>query len=456
MSLDLQKVHFIAIGGAVMSNIAIELKSKGIEVTGSDDKIYDPSKSNLEAAGILPSSEGWSDANISSDLDAVILGMHAKEDNPELKKAQELGLKIYSFPEFIKEQSTHKQRIVIAGSHGKTTITGMIMHVLNYFNRSFDFLVGSKVKGIEKTFQLSNAPIIIIEGDEYFTSPTDPQPKFLNYDHHIALISGTSWDHMNVYPTEDDYLKQFQLLADQTPKAGTMIYNEEDKVAKKVCSKEEVDILKLPYKTPKYEVKDSIFYLKDDKKKYALKVFGKHNLQNMMGAKALLDRIGINESMFYEAIQSFEGTAKRGALVKENSTVSVYNDFAHAPSKLQATVGAIKELHPKRRLTACFELHTFSSLNKDFLPQYNGKFKKADEAIVYFNPSLVASKNLPAISPEDILSAFGRKDIKVMTSNQELKDLLEAKSWDNEDLLMMSSGTFDGLDIDSLADQILA
>ena len=452
MTQNLQKIHVIAIGGAVMSSLAIALKEKGIAVTGSDDKIYDPSKSNLDRHGLLPSKEGWFESNINGDLDAVILGMHAKDDNPELIKAKKLKVPILSYPDFIRSQSENKQRIVIAGSHGKTTITGMIIHVLKYFNRSFDYLIGAKINGLENTIQLSDAPVIIIEGDEYFTSPLDQVPKFLKYDHHIALISGTSWDHINVYPTLDSYVGQFEKLADNTPKAGSLVFCEHDKMTYVIGNKEREDVKAIPYKTPDYKVKDGKYLLNGD---IPLKVFGKHNMQNIEGARKLLEIIGIKEEQFNEAIQSFEGAQKRNNLVKSNDSSSVYTDFAHSPSKLKATVEALKELHPKRKLTACFELHTFSSLNKEFLPHYQGKFDAADEAIVYFNKKTLEEKNyLKTISEEDIKSSFQRKDILVFTEMEKLKDHLIAQNWDQKDLLFMSSGNFDGLDISEVADQI--
>ncbi|MFY0626860.1 MAG: peptidoglycan synthetase [Reichenbachiella sp.] len=455
MNNNFQKVHIIATGGAVMSSLAIALKEKGIEVTGSDDKIYDPARTNLQKNGLLPDKEGWDAKKINTSLDAVIVGMHAKNDNPELQKATELELPILSYPEFIRSQSENKQRVVIAGSHGKTTITGIIIHVLNYWKRSFDYLVGAKIKGIENTIQLTDAPLIIIEGDEYFTSPLDQTPKFLKYDHHIALISGTAWDHINVYPTIDSYIEQFENLADKTPKAGSLVFCEHDKMTYVIGNKERDDVKPLPYQTPKYQVKDGIYYLKTEEKDIPVKIFGKHNMQNIEGARNLMSIIGINSAQFYEAIQSFEGAEKRNNLIAENDHCSVYSDFAHAPSKLKATVDAFKELHPKRNLTACFELHTFSSLNKEFLPHYQGKMDKADEAIIYFNKKHLEEKNyLKEISSSDIQSSFKRKDILVFTEKKELENHLVSKSWDNEDLLLMSSGNFDGMKIEQLANKI--
>jgi len=459
MNKPFKNVHLIAIGGAVMSSLAIALKHKAITVTGSDDNIYDPAKSNLSKENLLPKENGWFADRISSDVDAVILGMHAKGDNPELRKAREMNIPVFSYPDFIRSLSEKKQRIVICGSHGKTTITGMIIHVLNYFNRSFDFVIGAKVNGMDETIRLSDAPIIVIEGDEYFTSTIDPHPKFLKYAHHIALISGISWDHVNVYETLESYHHQFEKLADSTPKAGTLVFCEEDMAVAKIGDLEREDSKSLPYNTPNYTVKDGCYYLVDGDHKYPLKIFGKHNMQNIGGAKIVLKRIGITAEQFYQAIQSFEGTYNRGNLIGENASVAVYSDFAHAPSKLQATVNAMKELHPTRQLTACFELHTFSSLNKAYLPQYKDRFESADHAIVFFDENLAEAIRQPADEPiaeSDIRAAFNRDDIVVFNSAQALDQYLTSKTWQDEDLIFMSSGNFGGLDIEKIASKIVS
>jgi UDP-N-acetylmuramate: L-alanyl-gamma-D-glutamyl-meso-diaminopimelate ligase len=451
MSQTPQKIHIIAIGGAVMSSLAVALKKKGLSVSGSDDKIYDPAASLLKSNDLLPTEIGWSEDRIDETIDAVIVGMHAKKDNPELIKATELGIKIWSYPDFIRAQANDKQRIVICGSHGKTTITGMIIHVLKYWNRSFDYLVGAKIQGIDETIKLSNAPIIVIEGDEYFTSPMDMVPKFLKYDHHIALISGTEWDHVNVYPEFEGYLDQFKILADNTPKAGSLVYCEDDANAKKIGSVERADVKAIPYGTPNYKVKNGVFIVNEDTK---LRVFGKHNMQNLEGARLVLDRVGISKEQFYEAISSFEGAYKRNNILAESAKNTVYLDFAHAPSKLKASTDALKELHPKRKITACYELHTFSSLKKEFLYQYNGKFKAPDEAIIYFDKKIVEEKGYEPLSEDDIKLAFDRDDISVFTDAHALSSHLLGRQWDNEDLLLMSSGNFGGLDTQSIAQHI--
>lgn len=451
MSKQPQRIHIIAIGGAVMSSLAVALHKKGMTISGSDDKIYDPAASLLQDNQLFPSDMGWNADRIDTSIDAIIVGMHAKADNPELVKAQEAGIKIYSYPEFIRSQSDNKQRIVIAGSHGKTTITGMIIHVLNYWNRSFDYVVGAKIKGIEETIQLSDAPIIVIEGDEYPTSPLDPDPKFLKYDHHIALISGTEWDHVNVYPTNESYLTQFSRLADHSPKAGTLVYCADDKEGKKIGESERADIKTAPYSTPKYKVSDGKYSFN---KSIEVKVFGKHNMQNMEGARIVLDTIGITEEQFNEAIPSFEGAYKRNNLLAESSSTSVYNDFAHAPSKLKATTEGLAELHPKRTLVACYELHTFSSLKKEFLSHYKGTYNSPKEAIIFIDEKVLKEKKYESISEEEVRTAFKRKDILVFLNKDSLEGHLQAQSWTDKDLIFMSSGNFGGLDLENLAHQI--
>jgi UDP-N-acetylmuramate: L-alanyl-gamma-D-glutamyl-meso-diaminopimelate ligase len=450
-----QRIHFIAIGGSIMHNLAIALKEKGHQVTGSDDEVYEPSKSRLDAHGLLPSKQGWDTASISEELDAVILGMHARADNPELLKAQEMGLKIYSFPEYIYEQSKNKQRIVIAGSHGKTSITSVIMHVLQFFDRKFDYAVGAQLNGFENMVKITDAPIIIIEGDEYLSSPIDRTPKFLKYHHHIGLISGISWDHINVFPTEEEYVKQFELFADQTPKSGSLAFYENDSMTMMLGNKERPEVVKIPYTTLPHTIENSKTYLTVEKENYLLKVFGRHNLQNLSGAKGVLGRIGISEEQFYEAIQSFEGASRRMEKVAGNDNTTVYRDYAHAPSKVQATTLAVKEQYPERELVACLELHTFSSLNKDFLSQYKDTMKYANKPVVYFNPETVAHKQLPAITKEDIKTNFATSQLEVFDNIDELKTFLKAQKWENKNLIMMSSGNFNDLDMNELSSEII-
>lgn len=451
------KIHFIAIGGSVMHNLAIAMKQAGHEVTGSDDEIFEPSKSALEKHKLLPAREGWSPEKLDKSYDLVILGMHAAKDNPELVKAQQLGLKINSFPDFIYEHSKDKQRIVIAGSHGKTTITAIIIHVLTYFKRKFDYAIGARVRGIEYTVKLSDAPIMVIEGDEYLSSALDPTPKFLRYQHHIGLISGIAWDHANVFPTEDDYVKQFDLFADQTPKGGILIYCEQDSIALIIGKKERADVSEIAYKSHSHASDNNgQFFLTDGKTRYPIKVFGSHNYQNISGAKEVLKRIGITNEQFFEAIQSFEGASGRLEIVKENTSSTVYKDFAHAPSKVKATVKAVKEIHPSRDLLACVELHTYSSLNKKFLPQYKDSLKNAQVPVVYYNPDKIKAKKLDPIAESDIKSAFSNQNIRVFDNAQHLESFLLEQSWKNKNLLMMSSGNFGGIDIGKLSEKIIS
>jgi UDP-N-acetylmuramate: L-alanyl-gamma-D-glutamyl-meso-diaminopimelate ligase len=451
-----QRVHFIAIGGVIMHNLAIALQKKGYRVSGSDDEIYEPSHSRLKEHGLLPDTIGWDTQKITSSLDAVILGMHARADNPELMRAKELGLKVYSYPDYIYEQSKDKQRVVIAGSHGKTTISSIIIHVLKYLDREFDYLVGASVEGFDAMVKLSDAPVIIIEGDEYFTSPLDQTPKFLKYHHHIGLISGIAWDHINVYPTYDDYVKQFDAFADATPKAGTLIYSETDPMAIVICSKERKDVTSVEYKIPKHRIRNGITFLVDSHGlEHPLQVFGKHNLMNISAAYQVLKRMGITIDDFYKAIRSFKGAANRLQLIGNDDTTIVYKDFAHAPSKVEATTIALKEQYPDRNLVTCLELHTFSSLNKKFLNQYGDTMNYSDLPIVYFNPKTIVHKRLEPIAENEIKEAFSLKHLQVFQDKNELEKFLLAQNWNNSNLLMMSSGNFDGLNINELAQKII-
>lgn len=438
-----------------MHNLAIALKGQGHTVTGSDDEIFEPSKSYLEKNGLLPVYDGWNAEKIDASIDAVILGMHAKKDNPELLKAQQLGLKIYSFPEYIYNHSVDKQRIIIAGSHGKTTITGIVVHVLNYYNRSFDYVIGARIKGVENPVKLSDAPIIIIEGDEYLCSAIDLTPKFLRYQHHIGLISGVAWDHANVFPTEEEYLTQFDKLADQTPKSGILIYCDTDPMVSMMGNKQREDVISVGYKAHPHAIENGQEFLANGKERIPVKIFGNHNLQNISGAKELLKKIGITTDQFYKAISSFEGAAGRLEKIKETSSTVIFKDFAHAPSKVKASVRAVKELYPARDLVACVELHTFSSLNKTYLPQYKDTLKGITNAVVFFNPEKQRAKNLELFTEADIKAAFGNNTIKVFDDPVKLEEYLTAQNWSNKNLLMMSSGNFAGFNIKSLADKIL-
>lgn len=444
------RVHFIAIGGSVMHNLAISLRQAGHHVSGSDDEIFEPSRSALATAGLLPEKTGWMPEKIDSSIDIVLLGMHATADNPELLKAQELGLTVMSFPEFVYEQSRDKQRVVIAGSHGKTTITAIIIHVLNYFNRKFDYVIGAKVGNLPLSVRLSDAPIIIIEGDEYLSSSIDPTPKFLRYRHHIGLISGVAWDHANVFPTEESYVEQFDRFGDQTPKGGILIYCENDPLAMMIGKKERTDVQSISYKPHPHSTDKGKFFLTSGKDHFPIKLFGIHNLQNINGAKEVLKKIGITSDQFYEAIGHFEGAAGRLEKIWEQNSVTVYKDFAHAPSKVKATVSAVREKFPERELLACLELHTYSSLNKNYIPLYKDTLKGAQKAVVYFNPEKINSKKLAPLTEEEVKKAFGYPNLVVINDTDKLANFLVQQSWKNKNLLMMSSGNFGGLNITQL------
>jgi UDP-N-acetylmuramate: L-alanyl-gamma-D-glutamyl-meso-diaminopimelate ligase len=450
------KVHFIAIGGSAMHNLALAMHKKGYVVTGSDDEIAEPSLSRLRNAGILPSKIGWFAEKINSDIDAVILGMHAREDNPELLEAKKLGIKIYSYPEYIYEQTKDKTRVVIGGSHGKTTITAMILHVLHYNHLDCDYMVGAQLKGFDTMVKLSEeAQICIIEGDEYLSSPIDRRPKFHLYHPNIALLSGIAWDHINVFPTFENYVEQFKIFVDLITPDGTLVYCDVDKEVNQLALASRMDIHKLSYHVPPHINEQGITYLLNGKEKVKLKVFGNHNLMNLNGARLICNQIGLSDQQFYEAIQSFEGAAKRLELVYETNSSVFYKDFAHSPSKLKATTAAVKEQFPARKLVACMELHTFSSLNEAFLLEYKDSMNNANEAIVYFNPHTIAHKKLKEITESQIIEAFGsNKNLRVYTDISELKTHLVKLDTSNSNLLMMSSGTFDGLDFKALAAEL--
>ncbi|MEL7002224.1 MAG: Mur ligase family protein [Bacteroidota bacterium] len=443
-----KKIHFIAVGGSIMHNMAIALHKTGYVVSGSDDEIYEPSKSRLSKHGLLPVKNGWDADRITEDLDAIILGMHARPENPELLRAQELGIKIYSFPEFIYEQSKDKQRVVIAGSHGKTSITSMILHVLKYHNRSFDYAVGAQIQGFGEMVQFSDAPVIIIEGDEYLTSPIDRTPKFLKYHHHIGLISGIAWDHINVFPTQEEYNKQFELFVNATPSDGTIVYFNGDKLVSELNKRN--DHKSLPYDTHAHLIENGITYLITNKTKVPLKVFGKHNLQNLNGARFILNKIGIVDEEFYEAIQSFEGAANRLEVTYSDDKNIIFKDFAHAPSKVRATTASVREQYPEREVVACLELHTFSSLTKEFLKQYNECLEKAHFPCVYFDPKIVKRKKLAPITANDVRKAFKTEGLEVFTDRDQMVAYLKEFDWTNKNLLLMSSGDFGHLDYSSI------
>ena len=449
------KVHFIAIGGSAMHNLAIALSRKGYQVTGSDDEIFEPSKSRLNKEGILPASIGWDANRINDELDAVILGMHARADNPELNKAKELGLSIYSYPEYLYEQSKQKKRIVIGGSHGKTTITSMLLHAINEIGMDVDYMVGAQLEGYDCMVKLTDeAEVMILEGDEYLSSPIDRRPKFHLYHPHVAIISGIAWDHINVFPTYEGYVSQFDKFCQVIEKNGTLVYNTEDKEVNSLGEKYKSDINCIPYQTPDYDVAENGTILRHDGNVYELQIFGGHNLQNLMGAMQLAFAIGISNDAFLTAMSGFTGAGKRLQKVNETKGFTLYKDFAHSPSKLKATTKAVKEQYPDRRVVACMELHTFSSLKKEFLPEYKDSMSAADEALVYYSPEVVKHKKLEPISKDLVAQGFGG-NVHIMNKTEEVLSFIKSKNWNNAVLLMMSSGNFDGIDYESLGAEII-
>ena len=440
-------VHFIAIGGAAMHNLAIALHNKGYKVSGSDDEIFNPSKSRLENKGLLPEAYGWYPEKITSNIDAVVLGMHAKTDNPELLKAQELGLKIYSYPEFLYEQSKHKTRVVIGGSHGKTTITSMILHVMQYHDRDVDYMVGAQLEGFDVMVKLTDEnDFMVLEGDEYLSSPIDRRPKFHLYKPNIALLSGIAWDHINVFPTYENYVEQFKIFVDSIVEGGSINYNEEDPEVKRVVEASENTIRKLAYHTPEYNVENGQTLLETPEGPLPIEVFGKHNLNNLAGAKWICQHMGIDEEDFYEAIATFKGASKRLEKIAESKTSVAYKDFAHSPSKVEATTKAVKEQYKDRTLIACLELHTYSSLNADFLKEYKGALDAADVAVVFYSPHALEIKKLEVITKEQIATAFQRNDLIIYTNPDDFKNFLFSQEYSNKALLLMSSGNYGGLD----------
>jgi len=449
-------VHFIAIGGSAMHNLAIALHKKGYRVTGSDDEVFEPSKGRLKNYGLLPQSEGWYPENITSDLDAVILGMHARQDNPELLRAQELGLKIFSYPEYLYEQTKDKIRVVVGGSHGKTTITSMIMHVLRHHNIQFDYMVGAQLEGFDTMVSLTEeAKIAVFEGDEYLSSPIDRRPKFHLYFPDIALLSGIAWDHINVFPTFPFYVEQFQIFADLIEPNGSLVYFGNDENLQHVAAKSRADIKKFPYHSHKATIENGITYLLTGDRKIQLQIFGDHNLQNISGAQLVCRQLGVTDDQFYSAIAEFKGAARRLEVLAETDGCVVFNDFAHSPSKLKATTEAVKKQFPERKLVACLELHTFSSLKKEFLPQYKNSMDAADQAVVYYSPHTIEHKKLEPIAEQQVAEAFDSPGLMVSTNSDELFAFLKTRAWKNTNLLLMTSGNFSGKNLKELAGEIV-
>jgi UDP-N-acetylmuramate: L-alanyl-gamma-D-glutamyl-meso-diaminopimelate ligase len=449
------RIHFIAIGGSAMHNLALALHDNGHIVSGSDDVIFEPSKSRLEQAGLLPKVFGWFPDTLATDIEAVILGMHAKADNPELIRAQELGIRVYSYPEFLFRHSREKTRVVIGGSHGKTTITSMILHVLRYWDKQTDFMVGAQLEGFDRMVHLTEAnDFIVLEGDEYLSSAIDRRPKFHLYTPNIALLSGIAWDHINVFPTYENYVAQFRIFLESIVPGGSITYNEEDPEVKRLVEALEAPLRKFPYRTPAYKVENGTTYLETPEGPMPLQIFGKHNLNNLAGAKWICQQMGVDEADFYEAIGSFTGASKRLQELARGRGSIIYKDFAHSPSKVAATTRAVREQFPDKQLVACLELHTYSSLNASFLNEYSESLNQADQAIVFYIPDSLRIKGLEEISPDAIRSAFGKPGLQILTETAALEEALSNLSLSDTVLLLMSSGNYGGLDLEALTGRL--
>lgn len=439
-----------------MHQLAIALSKKGYEVSGSDDEIFEPALSNLKEQGILPDSNGWFPGKIEKDLDAVILGMHARADNPELIKARESGLKIYSFPEYIYQESRNKKRLIVGGSHGKTTTTAMIMHVLRANDQAFDYLVGARLDGFDQSVNLTDAPLIVCEGDEYPASTLEKRPKFHFLFPHIAILTGIAWDHINVFPTFENYLEQFVIFIQKIEQGGVLIYNETDpELYKLVNSNKREDIRYIPYGIPEHSIESGKTTVTFDQISSRLKVFGNHNLLNLYAAFLALKETGLTTEQIVTAIGSFSGASRRLELLAETASATVYRDFAHAPSKLKATTQAVKLQFPERKLIAVFELHTYSSLNEKFMHEYKDALELADEALVYYSKHALEIKRLPDLDSQVIKEGFNKEGLLVMNNREELLQWLHSRDYENACLVLMSSGNYDGIDVIKLAPELI-
>jgi UDP-N-acetylmuramate: L-alanyl-gamma-D-glutamyl-meso-diaminopimelate ligase len=442
------RAHFIAIGGSVMHQLAIALKRKGFDVTGSDDEIFEPASTNLEKEGILPPKTGWYPEKITTDIDEVILGMHAKEDNPELLKAKQLGLEVFSFPEYIYRVSEKKKRVAIGGSHGKTSTTAMIMHILRHLRVDFDYLVGARLEGFDQSVKITDAPLIICEADEYPASVIEKRPKFHFLHPHVAVITGIAWDHINVFPTFDFYLEQFTIFIEKIEKGGLLIYNATDKILKDLvrdCKRN--DIRYVGYTLPMHLIDNGITSVTIGDETINLKIFGNHNLLNLQAAFHACKDLGISNNDFALSIASFAGAAKRLELMAEENDCNIYRDFAHAPSKVKASVDAVKLQFPERKLVAVLELHTFSSLNAQFMHEYSGSMDNADTAIVFFSQHALELKRMPPLEIPVVKEGFNKPGLEVITMRKQLKEKLKGTEIHNTNFLFMSSGNYEGMDI---------
>lgn len=450
------RIHFIAIGGSAMHNLAIAMSRMGHQVTGSDDQIFEPSRTRLADNGILPKQEGWFSGNITEDLDAVILGMHAHKDNPELERAKELGLEIFSYPEFLYAQTANKMRIVIGGSHGKTSITAMILHVLKTVGIRHDYMVGAQLQGFDCMVSLSDAPIAVFEGDEYLSSALDLNPKFLHYKPQIAVISGIAWDHVNVFPSFSEYTKQFERFTDSMLPGGSLFTYEKDPQLIALRGKLRDDIQSSSYDSIPHRIENGQTILELEGEDYPTKIFGEHNMQNLSAAFNVCSALGVEAVDFYKSIQNFEGASNRLELIAEGPNSVAFRDFAHSPSKLKATVNALKKQYPDRKLVACMELHTYSSLNATFITSYRGTLNPADEALVFYSPKALAIKRLPPLAPSDIEAAFAKPNLKVTTDAAQVIEFLNEQEIENTNFLFMSSGNYGGANLPEWAKKALS
>ncbi len=452
------RIHFIAIGGAAMHNLALALRQNGHQVSGSDDEIYNPARDRLAAAGLLPETFGWHPEKITPALDAIVLGMHARPDNPELLRAQALGLPVFSYPAFMVEQAREKKRYVVAGSHGKTTTTAMAMHCLRKAGYDFDYLVGAQVQGFDTMVRLSDAPALLVEGDEYFASPLDHTPKMVRFKPHFAVITGIAWDHINVFPSFRDYVAQFDRLVEAIEPGGSLAWYADDSELQQLVARhtgehwQSLAFSPFPARVEQGRTRIDL----PGKEPAPLQIFGRHNLLNAKAASLICRDFGMDEYEFLQHLSDFQGAAKRLQLLAGSEHCQVWLDFAHAPSKVAATVSAVQQQYPDRPLTACLELHTFSSLNRDFLPQYAGSLDGADRAAVFYSPHTIEMKKLPAISVDEVRAAFKHPRLEVFTQKTALAEWLESQRWAARNLLLMSSGTFDGLDSHAMAKNLCA
>ena len=450
------KVHFIAMGGSVMHQLAIALRKKGYKVTGSDDEIFEPARTNLQSNSILPEKDGWYPEKVDPSLNAIILGMHAREDNPELVRARELGIPIYSFPEYIYQESRNKKRIVVGGSHGKTTTTAMIMHVLKQAGVNFDYLVGARLEGFDQSVQITDAPLIVCEGDEYPASAIEKRPKFHFLYPHVAILTGIAWDHINVFPTFELYLEQFSIFIERIEPGGVLIYNSTDQVLTTLVQRStRTDIRLVPYGIPEHSIESGKTFITIENHRTAVEVFGNHNLLNLFAAYHACQEAGVKAAEFVQAIASFRGASKRLELLSSNRHSIAYRDFAHAPSKLKATIQAVKSQFPDRKLLAVFELHTFSSLNEKFMNEYHGAMDPADNAVVFYSKHALEIKRLPDLPGDKVREGFGKSDLLIFNDRQQLEAWLRMQDYSNANLLLMSSGNYDGIDVQSLAKELI-